>query len=125
MNSFPLLSLHILSPDGISVKKDNLISISVPLADGGWIGIKPGHGPLIAETIQGEIRFFSENDETSIEVYPGILEIRDNTVSILTAGEVSKQDAILLEPALMKFNRLMQTLVTERHTNQVTRSTSN
>lgn len=111
MSSFPRLTLRILSPDGISIEKTDLTSVSVPLADGGWIGIKPGHTPLIAETVRGAIRFLSELGEDSIEVHPGVLDIRDNTVIILTAGNVSEEAGYVAEPTQMGLDRLMQTLV--------------
>lgn len=111
MRRFPLLSLRILSPDGISLEMNDLTSVSVPLADGGWIGIKPGHGPLIAETVQGKIRFQTELSEDHIEVYPGILEIRENTVVILTAGEVSEQARFYADSSQLTYNRLMQAIL--------------
>lgn len=127
MSSFPFLSLKILSPDGAGIEKEELTSISVPLADGGWIGIKPGHAPLIAETVRGAIRFSSETDENRdencIELHPGVLEIRDNTVIILTAGEVSQQADFVAKPAQMAFERLMQTLVSELQPDQESRTT--
>lgn len=110
MRSYPLLSLRILSPDGISIEKDNLTAVLVPLADGGWIGIKPGHTPLVAETVRGPIRFRSETGENQIEVHPGVLEIRGNSVIVLTAGEVAQQSELLTPPASIEFNRLMASL---------------
>jgi F0F1-type ATP synthase epsilon subunit len=113
VSSFPRLNLRILSPDGISIEKTDLTAVNVPLADGGWIGIKPGHAPLIAETVRGAIRFRSELGEDSIEVHPGVLEIKENMVIILTAGKVSRQADFVAKPAQMDFERLMQTLVSE------------
>jgi F0F1-type ATP synthase epsilon subunit len=110
VSSFPLLSLRILSPDGLSIEKEDLTAVLVPLADGGWIGIKPGHTPLVAETVRGAIRFRTETDENQIEVHPGVLEIRENSVVVLTAGEVSQQAELLTPPAPIEFNRLMRTL---------------
>ena len=120
MNVFPQLNLRIFSPDGISIEKTELTSISVPLADHGWIGIKPGHAPLIAETVRGAVRFQSELGEDSIEIHPGVLEIKDNTVIILTAGKVTKQTDFVAEPAQMDFERLMQTLVSKIHPDEET-----
>ena len=122
MRPFPLLTLKIVSPDGSGIAKEELSSISVLLADGGWIGIKPGHSPLIAETSRGAVLFRSGTDENSIELHPGVLEIRDNTVSILTAGEVSQHVDFIAEPAQMTFDRLMQTLVSEHQPDQEPRT---
>ena len=115
MSVFPRINLQILSPDGISIEKTELTAVNVPLADGGWIGIKPGHAPLIAETVRGAIHFHSELGEDSIEVHPGVLEIKENMVIILTAGKVSNQSDFVAKPAQMDFERLMQTLVSELH----------
>ncbi|HOR18477.1 MAG TPA: hypothetical protein PLE10_01430 [Brevefilum sp.] len=111
MSSFPLLTLHILSPDGINFEKGGLQEVVVPLADGGSIGIKPGHATLIAETVRGAIRYRTELEQESIEVLPGVLDIRDNTVIILSAGKVSQQTSIVSEAGSMNFERLMQTLI--------------
>ena len=115
MSAYPLLSLQIFSPDGVGIEVTDLTAVSVPLADGGWIGIKPGHTPLIAETVRGAIRFQTGEEEYSIEVHPGVLEIRGNTVIILTAGEISEQADFALETTHMEFDRLMQTLVGNLH----------
>ena len=120
MSRFPLLTLRILSPDGVSIEQEQLTSISVPLADGGRIGIKPGHAPLIAETARGAIQFRSETGETSIEVHPGVLEIKGQAVIILTAGEVSERAEFVAEPAQIAFKRLMQTLVSKLEPDQKT-----
>lgn len=125
MTAFPRLTLRILSPDGISIEKTELTSISIPLADGGGIGIKPGHAPLIAETVRGTIRFNSELGEDSIEVHPGVLEIRENSVIILSAGKVTQQSDFVSEPAQVKFERLMQTLVSKLQPDEETDSAQN
>ncbi|MFU8826185.1 MAG: F0F1 ATP synthase subunit epsilon [Brevefilum sp.] len=116
------MSLRILAPDGINFEKDSLTSISVPLADGGWIGIKPGHAPLVAETVRGAVRFRSEVEEYNIELHPGVLEIRDNTVIILTAGEVFKDAGFIAKPAQIEFKRVMQTLGRNNNPEEITKN---
>ncbi len=113
MSSFPLLNLKILSPDGINFEKRDLQEVVVPLADGGSIGIKPGHASLIAETVRGAIRYRTELEQDSIEVLPGVLDIRDNTVIILSAGKVSQQTSVVSEAESRNFERLMQTLISK------------
>jgi F0F1-type ATP synthase epsilon subunit len=113
VSSFPLLNLKILSPDGINFEKRDLQEVVVPLADGGSIGIKPGHASLIAETVRGAIRYRTELEQDSIEVLPGVLDIRDNTVIILSAGKVSQQTSVVSEAESRNFERLMQTLISK------------
>ncbi|NLN69726.1 MAG: hypothetical protein GX142_02930 [Chloroflexi bacterium] len=110
MSVYPLLTLRILSPDGINIEKEGLLEISVPLADGGSIGIRPGHAPLIAETTRGAIHFRAEFEESSVDILPGVLDIRDNAVIILSAGEITQQSGFASEPGSMTFERLIRTL---------------
>ncbi len=111
MSPFTLLSLRIISPDGIILERDQLVAVSVLLADGGSIGIRPGHAPLIAETLSGPVRYQSAEEHNRIEVHPGVLEIRENTVVILTAGEVGQTPEDTVKTADAEFTRLMETLV--------------
>lgn len=110
MSSKPIIHLKVLTPEGVTLEVSQLTSVIVPLIDGGTIGIKPDHGPLIAETQQGIVRYQSETGHHSIELHPGVLDIRDNLVLILTAGEISDTPEVLTEPEEMEFNRLIKTL---------------
>ena len=105
------LSLRILSPDGTILERDQLVSVSVPLSDGGSIGIRPGHAPLIAETLRGAVRYQTTEDQNQIDVHPGVLEIREDTIVILTAGEVDQTPEGTLKSTDADFIRLMQTIV--------------
>lgn len=111
MRSETLLSLRILTPEGAIFETENLSSVTVPLVDGGSIGIRPGHAPLIAETAQGNIRYQTESENKVIELHPGVLEINNNIIIILTAGQVSQTPGFLTKVAVTEFDRLMQTLV--------------
>lgn len=113
MKPDPLLSLRILTPEGAIFEKKDLTSVTVPLVDGGPIGIRPGHAPLIGETAQGNIRYQTKSEYESIELHPGVLEINDNVIIIMTAGEVSQTSELLVKAAGIEFDRLMQTLVRE------------
>jgi F0F1-type ATP synthase epsilon subunit len=108
-----LLTLRILAPEGAILEKENLSAVNVPLVDGGSIGIRSNHTPLIAETSKGAIQFRSDISQGSIELYPGVLHIDDNIVVILTAGEMLQKDNQILEPADTEFDRLLQTLTSD------------
>jgi len=111
MSSTGTLTLKILTPEGIIFKKDDLNAVNVPLADGCPIGIRPGHAPLIAETEQGTIFFRSAASNGEIHLFAGVLDIRDNIVTVLTTGEVEKKPRSMAEPGLSEYDRLMQTLI--------------
>jgi len=118
MSTGSLLSLNVLTPEGSILDKEALYSVNVPLADGCPIGIKPGHAPLIAETIQGPVRFRSLDGENQIELHAGVLDIRDNQVIILTPGKVSATPLEITEESENDYDRLMTSLIEKLDLNQ-------
>ena len=105
------LHLKILTPDGIILERNSLTAVNVPLADGLPIGIRPGHAPLIAETVKGSVKYRSLSSEEEVELHAGVLEIRENVIMILTAGKVSTTPPEISTQPEKQFDRLMQTLI--------------
>ncbi len=106
-----LLELRVLTPDGSLVEANALISINIPLSDGCPIGIRPGHAPLIAETQRGTVFYKESGQENKINLHPGLLEIRDNLVIILTPGEITSLPSENSQPSETEYDRLMKTLL--------------
>jgi F0F1-type ATP synthase epsilon subunit len=113
VSSATSLTLRVLTPEGVILEVDALEAIRVPISADGTIGLRPGHAPLIAETSNGIVLYRSETEAGSIALHPGILDIRDNHVIILTAGEVLQTPDAIIKPAETGFDRLMHTLVRE------------
>lgn len=105
------LHLKILTPDGIILERSSLRAINVPLANGLPLGIRPGHAPLIAETLRGSVKYRTSTSEIAVELHAGVLEIRENVVMILTAGEVSETPPEISTQPEKAYDRLMQTLI--------------
>ena len=105
------LTLKILTPEGLIFKEEGLDAVNIPLADGCPIGIRPGHAPIIAETLKGAIHYRSVHQENEVLLHAGVLDLRDNVVILLTAGEVEKTPESLAEPVPTEYDRLMQTLI--------------
>jgi F0F1-type ATP synthase epsilon subunit len=61
--------------------------VQARLADGGGIGIWPGHAPLIAETASAPLRYADETGEHSLSLKAGILHIEKTGVTVLTDGQ--------------------------------------
>lgn len=57
--------------------------VNVPLTDGG-IGILPGHAPMLAAVSAGTLECDSAGVRQRVTVGDGIVEIRDNRVTLLT-----------------------------------------
>jgi F0F1-type ATP synthase epsilon subunit len=116
MNTEGKLILKVLTPEGMVFTKMGLDAVNIPLADGSPIGIRPGHAPLIAETIKGAVRYRSINQEDEIHLHAGVLEIREDVIMLLTAGEIQNTPEVLGEPVIIEYYRLMKTLIQQIQT---------
>lgn len=104
------LTLQVLTPEGLLLEADHLREVIVPLSDGGTIGIRPKHAPLIAETVDGPVRFLGTHAAEAIALMAGVLQVRDNVVSILTAGTLDADLPPVVQDQDMAYTRLIQTL---------------
>jgi len=111
INEKLMLTLQVLTPEGIIFELANLDSINVPLSDDCPIGIRPGHAPLIAETNAGSVTYLINNEKQHIDLYPGVLQIRDNNVKIITAGKLGEEATESGDTVIKEYDRLMQTLI--------------
>lgn len=86
------LQLEIVTPERL-VEKDTVSEVQVPGKDG-YLGILPGHAPLITELGVGEIRYRGDGMEYRLAVAWGFAEILPNKVTILaeTAERASEID---------------------------------
>jgi len=80
------LRLQILTPAGPLLDLPQVAWVQVQLADGGGIGIWPGHGPLLAETRTAPLRYADQAGEHVQELEAGILEISRDGVMVFTSG---------------------------------------
>lgn len=104
------LTLQVLTPEGLLLEANHLLEVVVPLADGGPIGIRPKHAPVIAETVDGPVRFLRAAAAEEISLLAGVLQVRDNIVTILTAG-TSNADVLPVDQGQhITYTRLIQTL---------------
>lgn len=113
MSQNSLLTLKIFSPEGIILEKSELNSINISLADNRPIGIRPGHAPLIAETKKGPVTLRSSGDVEDIQLRAGVLEIRNNMVTILTTGLASQTEAEFDSEINREYDRLMHSLINQ------------
>ncbi len=79
-----LLQLEVLSVEGMQTQLKDIYKLRIRLEDGSWLGILPGHAPLIGATSDGLLYYQADAEEQSLELRSGLLSIRDNVVSILT-----------------------------------------
>jgi len=86
------LQLEIVTPERL-VEKDTVSEVQIPGKDG-YLGILPGHAPLITELGVGEIKYRGDGMEYRLAVAWGFVEVLSNKVTILaeTAERASEID---------------------------------
>ena len=86
------LQLEIVTPDRL-VEKDTVSEVEIPGRDG-YLGILPGHAPLITELGVGEIRYRGDGMQYRLAVAWGFAEVLPGKVTILaeTAERASEID---------------------------------
>ncbi|MBO4555353.1 MAG: hypothetical protein J5706_01240 [Elusimicrobiales bacterium] len=88
------LKLTILNPEGAEIADLPINEVIVPSASG-FLGIRPGHAPLMSILLKGDIKYVAENGKTeTIGIYRGFAEVLDGKVLILA---VDKKFADMLE----------------------------
>ncbi|MBM4420603.1 MAG: F0F1 ATP synthase subunit epsilon [Chloroflexi bacterium] len=76
------LKLEILTPER-RVYEDEVDMVIAPGSEG-YLGILPNHAPLITELASGELRVKKGSTEQILAVFGGLMDVRDNRVSVLT-----------------------------------------
>tara|TARA_Y100001970_G_scaffold223860_1_gene275701 strand:+ start:472 stop:870 length:399 start_codon:yes stop_codon:yes gene_type:complete len=77
--------LEIVSPEKSFLNKDNVTEVIVPAFEG-EMGILKDHISIISFLKPGIIKINSVSEEDSFYVDDGIVEFKDNTLSILTSN---------------------------------------
>ena len=80
-----LFNIDIVNPEQSFLSKDNVFEVVIPAVEG-EIGILKDHIPIISFLKPGIIRVFSESEEQSFYVEDGIVEFKNNNLSILTSS---------------------------------------
>ena len=88
------LHLTVLTPAETLLDAGQVEWIKLQLADGGGIGIWPGHAPLLAETVIAPLRYADAKGEHTLDLDAGILYIETDRVTIFTSGLAGKATSI-------------------------------
>ena len=85
-------SIEIVNPEKSFLSKDNVTEVVVPGFEG-EIGILKDHISIISFLKPGIIKVFSGSEEENFFVEDGIVEFKDNSLSILTSSIFNIKDA--------------------------------
>ena len=91
-------NLEIVSPEKSFLKKDDVTEVVVPAFEG-EMGILKDHISIISFLKPGIIKIFSGNEEEKFYVDDGIIEFKNNTLSILTSDifDIKNSDKIKIQ----------------------------
>ena len=84
-------SVEIVNPEKSFLSKDDVTEVVVPAFEG-EIGILKDHISIISFLKPGIIKIFSKSDEESFYVNDGIIEFKNNNLSILTSLILNLKD---------------------------------
>ncbi len=84
-------SLEIVNPEKSFLSKNDVTEVVVPAFEG-EIGILKDHISIISFLKPGIIKIFSKSGEESFYVNDGIIEFKDNNLSILTSLILNLKD---------------------------------
>ena len=86
------LRLTVLTPAETLLDVERVAWVQVQLADGGGIGIWPGHAPLLAETVAAPLRYADALGEHALDLEAGILQVERDGVTIFTSGLIQTSE---------------------------------
>jgi F0F1-type ATP synthase epsilon subunit len=89
----------VLTPAKTLLDVGNVAWVQVHLADGGGIGVYPGHAPLLAETLTAPLRYADPAGEHTLDLEAGILEIGQGSVTVFTNGPAHHEDTADMDHA--------------------------
>ena len=86
------MKLIVLTPEETLLEAGDVARVRLPLADGGSLGVHPGHHPLLAETRAGQVEYGEEAYTESVSLRAGILRVEDDRVTIYTGGWAGEEE---------------------------------
>jgi ATP synthase F1 epsilon subunit len=84
-------NIEIVNPEKSFLSKENVSEVVVPAFEG-EIGILKNHIPIISFLKPGIIKVFTGTEEENYYVEDGIVEFKDNSLSILTSSIFNLKD---------------------------------
>ena len=84
-------NIEIVNPEKSYLSKDNVLEVVIPAFEG-EIGILRDHIPIISFLKPGIVKIFTDTEEENYYVEDGIVEFKENSLSILTSSIFNLKD---------------------------------
>lgn len=89
-----LMTLEVLSPGKTLLRVDNVKKV-IALTENGQLGIFPGHTLMLAETVDGPLKYETPQGEETTSLSGGILKVSGSSIVIFSGGFFGEQDGDL------------------------------
>ena len=109
--------LTVLTPEQTLLDVHRVAWVQAQLADGGPIGVYPGHAPLLAQTVAAPLRYQDPSGEHTLDLNAGILQVSGEGVTVFAStmtSEVSGEPQVRTSSEVSqdeRFDRLAQELL--------------
>lgn len=104
----PELQLEVATPERMLVQGE-VAEVQIPTVNG-FIGILPGHAPLLAELATGYMHFTEGAHKWYLAIHGGFVEVKDDRVRVL-ADLAERAEEIDIERARRARERAQEALV--------------
>lgn len=101
------LELEVATPERLVVK-DQVSEVQIPAKDG-YIGVLPGHAPLLSELATGFLSYVSGGRKRYASVHGGFMEVLNDHVRVL-ADTAERAEEIDVERARRALQRAQEQL---------------
>jgi len=102
------LALEVVTPERLLVRED-VSAVQAPAANG-YVGILPGHAPLLAELGTGFLNFEAGGKRWYLAVHNGYLEVLNDRVRVL-ANAAERAEEIDVERARAAMKRAEEQMI--------------
>jgi F0F1-type ATP synthase epsilon subunit len=107
-----LLRLIVWTPSETVVDAEQVQWVHVKLAGAKALTVWPEHASLLAETVSEALRYVDGSGEHAVDLPAGVLQVRENTVTLFLAGTLGEQS--WPEGEEERFDRLAETMLAGR-----------
>ena len=104
------LHLKVLSPDSTILDVEQVKSVRARLRGDTWLSIYPGHAPLLAELLPGNLAYATGERRDEIDISTGILQVSKNQITVFV-GKAQDLTAEKDDDSAVQFDNLARMLM--------------
>ena len=104
------LHLKVLSPDSTILDVEQVKSVRARLRGDTWLSIYPGHAPLLAELLPGNLAYATGERRDELDISTGILQVSKNQITVFV-GKAQDLTAEKDDDSAVQFDNLARMLM--------------